>query len=292
VVNGPNETCDPPGSDPPPPGGNLCRTDCTYCGDGVTQTQNGEQCDDANNVDNDGCHNDCTLGPTPTPTATPAEPPLDHFQCYEMPREPFQEITGVSLVDHLGPSTVDVIRPKRLCSPASKNGEDPSAPDHPDYLTGYKIVQRTSFIKRRDITVSNQFGTVVIDIVRPEFLFVPSAVSLSAPPPPLAGPAVDHFKCYRAVRAKTRIPNVIVDDPFGTFGVAVKKPVRVCLAVDKNGEGILDATAQLLCYKIRQVSQPVFRGFAPVFENNQFEETTTSVDHIRDLCVPSSVALP
>jgi len=60
-IVGPGETCDPPGSDPAPPGGNLCRVGCTYCGDGA---QNGtEDCDDGNTVDDDACRNNCTLTP-------------------------------------------------------------------------------------------------------------------------------------------------------------------------------------------------------------------------------------
>jgi cysteine-rich repeat protein len=53
------ETCDPPGSDPPPSGGNLCRADCTYCGDGFPN--GGEDCDDGNTNDLDACPNDCTI---------------------------------------------------------------------------------------------------------------------------------------------------------------------------------------------------------------------------------------
>ena len=34
-----------------------CRTDCTFCGDTVTDT--GEQCDDGNNSEDDSCTNDC-----------------------------------------------------------------------------------------------------------------------------------------------------------------------------------------------------------------------------------------
>jgi cysteine-rich repeat protein len=65
VGNTPGETCDPPGSTPatPPGNTNLCRPlgpdQCTYCGDG--QINDGEQCDDGNHVDTDGCRNDCTL---------------------------------------------------------------------------------------------------------------------------------------------------------------------------------------------------------------------------------------
>ncbi|HEU5179235.1 MAG TPA: DUF4215 domain-containing protein [Candidatus Polarisedimenticolia bacterium] len=65
VGNTPGETCDPPGSTPTVPAGNTntCRplgdAQCTYCGDNVVN--DGEQCDDGNHVDTDGCHNDCTL---------------------------------------------------------------------------------------------------------------------------------------------------------------------------------------------------------------------------------------
>ncbi len=55
------ETCDPPGSVPSTPAGNqnVCRANCTYCGDGIVN--NGEQCDDGNAVNTDACRNDCTL---------------------------------------------------------------------------------------------------------------------------------------------------------------------------------------------------------------------------------------
>ena len=60
VVNG-IETCDPPGSDPPPPGGGACRAlSCTYCGDGI---RNGfEECD--------GSAAGCTVGDTCTSACT------------------------------------------------------------------------------------------------------------------------------------------------------------------------------------------------------------------------------
>jgi hypothetical protein len=62
------ETCDPPGSIVGP-NGNACQTDCTYCGDGITQTPR-ESCDDGNSaqcdpvhpqkpVQGDSCNNQC-----------------------------------------------------------------------------------------------------------------------------------------------------------------------------------------------------------------------------------------
>ncbi len=53
-----NETCDPPGSVPDTPPGNMnvCRDNCTYCGDGIVN--NGEECDDPGNP---ACTDDCKL---------------------------------------------------------------------------------------------------------------------------------------------------------------------------------------------------------------------------------------
>jgi cysteine-rich repeat protein len=42
---------------------NLCRNDCTVCGDSITDTAAGEECDDGNGINGDGCENDCTVTP-------------------------------------------------------------------------------------------------------------------------------------------------------------------------------------------------------------------------------------
>ncbi len=66
------ETCDPPDPTPQPgrPGEVKCRQDCTFCGDAVLQTSDGETCDDANLVSGcdplhptrplDACQTSCT----------------------------------------------------------------------------------------------------------------------------------------------------------------------------------------------------------------------------------------
>ena len=88
-------------------------------------------------------------------------------------------------------------------------------------------------------------------VCRPELLLVPSAKSLSGPPPPLVGSSLDHFLCYDTKGGRTRVNHVKIDDEFGTIIVDVKRPVRLCVPVDKNGEGVVDPTASLLCYQVR-----------------------------------------
>jgi hypothetical protein len=118
---------------------------------------------------------------------------------------------------------------------------------------------------------------------------VPTAKSETAPPGPLASTAVGRFKCYKVRRAKTRVPGVVVRDQFGTLTLDVKKPFRLCIAADKNHEGIVDPAAHLMCYKVAQRSLPRFRGIEPIYIDNQFGASTIATDHLRELCVPSTI---
>src|SRR6185369_11032492 len=124
----------------------------------------------------------------------------------------------------------------------------------------------------------------------PEYLMLPAAKSLSGAPGPLVGQTIDHLECYKVRSGKTTVPTVNVVDEFGTLAVAVKKPLRLCVPVDKNGEGIADPTATLMCYKAKQTSSPTFRGTEPVYVDDQFGAATIAVDHLRELCVPSTVS--
>jgi hypothetical protein len=213
---------------------------------------------------------------------------LNHFQCYEV-HAPIDPIPNVSLIDRFGPSTVDLIEARRLCNPADKNHEDPSAPFDPEHLTGYRIKQRAPrFARLRGKEIVNQFGTIVADLVKPDYLLVPSAKSLSGDPPPLVDPGVDHFKCYKVARARARVPGVAVDDQFGPLIVDIKKPQRFCVPVDKNGEGVQDPGANLMCYHVRlATTSPPFTAPGLLFVHNQFGPDQFVVARPTELCVPS-----
>lgn len=63
--------------------------------------------------------------------------------------------------------------------------------------------------------------------------------------------------------------------------------------MDKNGEGIIDPAARLICYQIRNV--PGEPGFTrrDVDVSNQFGDSALTLIKSRLLCVPSSLrALP
>jgi hypothetical protein len=237
-----------------------------------------------------------TLTPTPTETPsgvlTPGFPPLPHFQCYELTRKRYDKIVGVTLNDQFGNGVVDVKRPKRICNPANKNNEDPGAVNLADHLIDYEIKQTSSrFARLKDVSVANQFGTVLVEMVRPDRLMVPSTKSHTDPAPPLGNTMLDHYKCYRVVRARTRVGGLAVVDQFGTLSVDIKRPLRLCVAADKNGEGIQDPTAHLMCYQVKTRPQRTdFHG--PIFTSNQFAAEEFSFTRPTELCVPSLVQAP
>src|SRR6185295_478950 len=99
-------------------------------------------------------------------------------------------------------------------------------------------------------------------------------------------PAIDHFKCYKT-RGRFRSDPLNVTDQFGSLVATIKRPVRYCNPVDKNGEGILDGSQHLVCYRVRSST------YAPthddLFTLNQFGPDTYNVFGPRELCVPSTI---
>lgn len=232
-----------------------------------------------------------TATPTPTASASPS-PDLNHFICYEIHSPPLN-LAGVSLVHDFGPSTATVKRAKRICLPADKNDEDPVAVGQPETITGFTIKQTTPrFPRRKGVSLTNQFGTVTFDVFKPDRLFVPTAKSLAGIPAPPMFPALDHFKCYKVAYAKTRVAGVKLDDQFGTVTVDVKKPLHLCVAVDKNGEGIPSPGQALMCYLVRTTTgTPRPHKHLPntLYTTHQFGSDALEVFGPRELCVPSTL---
>ena len=87
----------------------------------------------------------------------------DHFTCYRVAAArgaaAFAPRDGVQVMDRFRIATVAVRKPQLLCAPASKNGEDPTAPAHLDHLEDYRIRSRGRFLQFLNQTLTDQFGT-------------------------------------------------------------------------------------------------------------------------------------
>jgi hypothetical protein len=116
-------------------------------------------------------------GPIPNPVT-------DHFQCYRVRRSrgsaSFTKIVGVTVEDQFGTATMDLLRPRFLCVPASKNDEEPGAPGHPESLLCYKTRQQAPFGEANPF-IDNQILARQVKIIRRFELCVPSVLNPQEP---------------------------------------------------------------------------------------------------------------
>jgi hypothetical protein len=200
----------------------------------------------------------------------------------------------------------DVKKPAALCNPAAKTVGDEftGIDDAHTHLESHAIVQSKSqpkFVKQTAVDVANQFGSIVLDVVKPDRLLVPTSKSHVAPQPE-PNPSfhrVSHFKCYKVVVTKGTPKfahrTVEVVDQFNQPKLFdIKKPTRYCRPVDKSGEGtIVEAGQRLLCYQaVVPKGGPKHVKQKGLFINNQFGPDQVDTTQSTELCVPSSEGIP
>ncbi len=239
---------------------------------------------------------------------------LDHFFCYDTGpagAPSFTPIAGLMVEDQFGPVVVDVAAPPVLCAPASKNDEAADAATHDDHLRRYSVTLRGDFTPEPAQQVVNQFGSLLVEVLAPNALLVPTAKNLSASPAAPHPAVVDHFLCHaiqlpRGAAPFAPIPAVRVEDQFGARLIDVLAPTRLCAPANKRGEdpGAPQHTPHLMCYAVRlspRVIQPAagtdtppevvpqtFPGpVGPLYTNNQFGAETLNLVDVDELCVPS-----
>ena len=231
-------------------------------------------------------------------SATDALAATDAFVCYKAKKSKgstsFGGATGVALNDHFETNPLDLKKAASLCLPATLSGVPPA--DDSTHLESYKgKAPKTSpkHERRGSYRVVDQFAEYFMDTVKAESLMVPTTASSAAPPvaPDPLSHDVDHFKCYKVKKPRGyTVPAAVqVDSSFNQpVDLELKKPKRLCLPVDKNGEGIKDSDAHLLCYQAKRVKgQAKFAKVIDTFTANQFGDE--KLDAIKEslLCVPT-----
>jgi hypothetical protein len=253
----------------------------------------GTPCNDASNCTTpDACDDAGNCVGLPNPGAC-----LDDFTCYRAGApsgsERFVAQTNVTLTDQFRTSTVALTKPRLLCSPTDNDGANPEAPTHSNHLEDYQLKPFFSFSGGGTRTISNRFGTVVLEVQKPVSLMAPTLTSASAPPGPLAIPAVDHFQCYRVKVAsgqpKFQRFEVLIRDEFGLRVVTVMKPRRLCAPADSNDQapGAEMHPKHLLCYQIKEFSFPKFVRVTSIFTHSLFGPETLDAKKPDELCVSS-----
>jgi hypothetical protein len=270
----------------------VCQSEPTPCSDGEACTGE-EAC-----VELFGCWQ-----VSYTPIGDPSCDAIlsDATACYRIRRSngtpAFVPQMGVSVEDEFWSASIDVRRQAALCLPANLDGSNPDAPSSEDLLEGYRIKAAAGtpkFILRRNLEVTNQLGTIVLNAKKPDQTFVPSTMSQGGTPSPSTPPDRDAFQCYRVSKAAGTdafepISGVAVEDQFGSRIVTVRKPVRLCKPANVGG-GDPEAPAHpehLLCYQVVSGPPPAAEPNLNVL--NQFGTERVDAIQLREICVPSTV---
>ena len=209
-------------------------------------------------------------------------PPPGDFQCYELKPRAFDPVP-VTVTDRFGTLAYPARFPHRLCAPADQ-GDDPGLARH---LMGYTLdVMGGTISGQRVVT---RFGSITVDLIRPDQLLVPTAIDHEGLPD--ASPSGTAMQCYHVEPSAgspkfETIGGVEVTDGLETVRVDLVAPDRLCVPASVNGEdpSAADDTGDLFCYTTRSASS---FGDVRVFTRNRFGTDEARLIHRRDLCVPA-----
>ncbi len=110
---------------------------------------------------------------------------------------------------------------------------------------------------------------------------------------------MDHYKCYKVKVSKGQpkfvpILGVKVDNQFtdGDKLFDLKKPTRLCNPVDKEGEGVKNDAAHLMCYQAEPATgEPKHVKILGIHVDNQFGPEQLDTIKEEEFCVPSTKTL-
>jgi cysteine-rich repeat protein len=142
----------------------------TRCGGGTIDP--GEQCDDGNVQDGDGCSSTCQL--------EVAAPLAENLKCYKIRdlRSPAFAPARVDLADEfaVNDGAFEVKKPFLFCTPVSQDGAPIINSDH--YLTCYKTKgPRLASSARPRVEISNDLGPLQLEVKRAQLICLRSASS-------------------------------------------------------------------------------------------------------------------
>ena len=128
----------------------------------------------------------------------PVASPVTHFDCFEVTQGGLKpKIPLTSLVDRFGSYTPTLTQVHRICLPADKNGEDPTAPANPNHEARYDVSSSSPAVVAPGFKIQNQFGMFTMDVRGLDALLVPTSKKLTGPPlPPLPMNIIRHYACH------------------------------------------------------------------------------------------------
>jgi hypothetical protein len=151
------------------------------------------------------------------------------------------------------------------------------------------------------VSMTNQFGTAVLDTRQPVLLCLPTWKSLTGPPSQIQvqPPGLDHFLCYAASvdpNSPTQFtpPPLLLQDQFMTKApvkATAVTPNLLCVPTAKALSPLVGPVPvnfndpHLVCFTLRVGA---VRSPKSVFDQNQFGTGVVAIKKLTELCVPST----
>jgi len=101
--------------------------------------------------------------------------------------------------------------------------------------------------------LKNRFGAGTYTLSKPTACCAPSE-ELEHP----ASTDLDEYACYRARGPRSAASTLTLNDQFETRGTTLLKPYSVCVPASRGGAPLVDPSANLVCYKLREGTPPDF----------------------------------
>jgi cysteine-rich repeat protein len=220
---------------------------------------------------------------------------LDHYECYRAqtaagttaftPRE-------IALDDRFESKLGKVLRTAEYCAPVDVDGEgivDPAA-----HLVCYTVrdLPGQPRFARRTVAVEDRLGPQELSLRPARRLCVPA--TRDGVPPTVD---LDHFKCYAARRTagnpRLDASELVLQGSVASGAVRVVRPASVCVAAEKNGEGVHAPASALHCYATRAGTGRGRFTRRQVTTTTQFGSETLTLRRPATLCMPfAPEALP
>ncbi len=158
------------------------------------------------------------------PTA-PLDP--EHFTYYTLKQTTrFTKVRGVTVENQFGAHTMSLTKPDRMLVPTAKSLTDPASPlTRPiDHYKCYKVAGAKT--KASGLVVTDQFGTIVVDVKQPLHLCLPAMKNDEGP---LVDPGTA-LMCYKVTGLPPPVrPELFTLNQFGPDAYAFFGPRDLCV---------------------------------------------------------------
>ena len=215
------------------------------------------------------------------------------FQCYAAAT--FEQVDRtLTLTDQFGTIEARIEVVERICNPTDTNNENQAAVSLPERLVKYTLRPLNGSIEPRWVSVTDQFGTLDVELrhhLPARALLVPSTMSATPPAPAaLSAGIISYYTCYHMHPLPRRtIERISLEDEMGAENFTTRSAEELCVPAKVDDADVVPGDSPLMCYIMRRHGlRPAPRSLLATdsFGTRAVDVQTGRWQH---LCVPATI---